>query len=77
MSSWCMVIRDPGPRDSARSAAGALPSAGARSRSVAVEVREKGRRIAAELLEAAGADVVPVQGGFQVTGAARAACHVE
>jgi aerobic carbon-monoxide dehydrogenase large subunit len=35
---------------------------------VAVEVREKGRRIAAELLEAAAADVVGVPGGFHVAG---------
>jgi len=35
---------------------------------VAVDVREKGRRIAAQLLEAALADVVNVTGGFQVTG---------
>ena len=33
-----------------------------------VEVRDKGRRIAARLLEAAAADVVGVPGGFQVTG---------
>jgi carbon-monoxide dehydrogenase large subunit len=33
-----------------------------------VEVREKGRRIAARLLEAAPEDVVPVRGGFQVAG---------
>ena len=32
------------------------------------EVREKGRRIAANLLEAAHEDVVPVSGGFQVVG---------
>lgn len=32
------------------------------------EVREKGRRIAANLLEAALEDVVPVPGGFQVVG---------
>ncbi len=32
------------------------------------EVREKGRRIAANLLEAAVEDVVPVPGGFQVVG---------
>jgi carbon-monoxide dehydrogenase large subunit len=36
---------------------------------VAVEVRDKGRRIAARLLEAAAEDVVGVPGGFQVTGA--------
>jgi carbon-monoxide dehydrogenase large subunit len=35
---------------------------------VAVEVREKGRRIAAELLEAAPPDVVGVPGGFHVAG---------
>jgi len=35
---------------------------------VAVEVREKGRRIAARLLEAAAADVVGVPGGFHVVG---------
>src|SRR5215472_855589 len=35
---------------------------------VAVEVREKGRRIAARLLEAAAADVVSVPGGFHVAG---------
>jgi carbon-monoxide dehydrogenase large subunit len=35
---------------------------------VAVDVREKGRRIAARLLEAAVADVINVPGGFQVTG---------
>ncbi|OLC16077.1 MAG: hypothetical protein AUH29_06080 [Candidatus Rokubacteria bacterium 13_1_40CM_69_27] len=35
----------------------------------ATEVREKGRRIAANALEAAPADVVAVPGGFQVTGA--------
>ena len=35
---------------------------------VAVDVREKGRRIAARMLEAAVADVVPVPGGFQVAG---------
>ncbi len=35
---------------------------------VAVEVREKGRRIAARLLEAAAADVVGVAGGFHVAG---------
>jgi carbon-monoxide dehydrogenase large subunit len=35
---------------------------------VSVEVREKGRRIAARLLEAAAADVVGVSGGFQVAG---------
>lgn len=35
----------------------------------ATEVREKGRRIAANVLEAAAADVVAVAGGFQVTGA--------
>ncbi len=35
---------------------------------VAVEVRDKGRRIAAELLEAAAADVVGVEGGFHVAG---------
>jgi carbon-monoxide dehydrogenase large subunit len=35
---------------------------------VAVEVREKGRRIAARLLEAAPADVIGVPGGFQVAG---------
>ncbi len=35
---------------------------------VAVEVREKGRRIAARLLEAAAADVVGVSGGFHVAG---------
>jgi carbon-monoxide dehydrogenase large subunit len=34
----------------------------------AVEVREKGRRIAANLLEAAVEDVVPVPGGFEVVG---------
>ena len=33
-----------------------------------VEVREKGRRIAARLLEAAPEDIVPVRGGFQVAG---------
>src|SRR6185436_2080560 len=33
-----------------------------------VEVRDKGRRIAARLLEAAPEDVVPVRGGFQVRG---------
>ena len=33
-----------------------------------VEVRDKGRRIAARLLEAAAEDVVGVPGGFQVTG---------
>ncbi len=36
---------------------------------VAVEVRDKGRRIAARLLEAAPADVIGFSGGFQVTGA--------
>ncbi len=36
---------------------------------VAVEVRDKGRRIAARLLEAAAEDVIGVAGGFQVTGA--------
>ena len=36
---------------------------------VAVEVRDKGRRIAAKMLEAAAADVIGVPGGFQVTGA--------
>jgi aerobic carbon-monoxide dehydrogenase large subunit len=35
---------------------------------VSVEVRDKGRRIAARLLEAAPEDVVPVPGGFQVAG---------
>jgi carbon-monoxide dehydrogenase large subunit len=35
---------------------------------VAVEVREKGRRIAARLLEAAADDVIGVPGGFQVVG---------
>jgi carbon-monoxide dehydrogenase large subunit len=35
---------------------------------VAVDVREKGRRIAAELLEAAAADVVGMPGGFHVAG---------
>ncbi len=35
---------------------------------VSVDVREKGRRIAARLLEAAAADVIGVPGGFQVTG---------
>jgi aerobic carbon-monoxide dehydrogenase large subunit len=35
----------------------------------AVEVREKGRRIAARLIEAAPEDVVPAPGGFQVAGA--------
>ena len=35
---------------------------------VAVDVREKGRRIAANMLEAAPADVISVAGGFQVTG---------
>ena len=35
---------------------------------VAVDVREKGRRIAARLLEAAVPDVIAVSGGFQVTG---------
>src|SRR5262249_46023083 len=35
---------------------------------VAVDVREKGRRIAARLLEAAVPDVVGVAGGFQVAG---------
>jgi carbon-monoxide dehydrogenase large subunit len=35
---------------------------------VAGEVREKGRRIAARLLEAAPPDVIGVAGGFQVTG---------
>ncbi len=35
---------------------------------VAVDVREKGRRIAARLLEAAVPDVIGVPGGFQVTG---------
>ncbi len=35
----------------------------------ATEVREKGRRIAANVLEAAAADVVAVTGGFHVTGA--------
>jgi aerobic carbon-monoxide dehydrogenase large subunit len=35
----------------------------------AEEVREKGRRIAAHLLEAAVADVTPAAGGFQVVGA--------
>jgi carbon-monoxide dehydrogenase large subunit len=35
---------------------------------VAVDVREKGRRIAARMLEAAPADVISVSGGFQVTG---------
>jgi carbon-monoxide dehydrogenase large subunit len=33
-----------------------------------VEVREKGRRIAARMLEAAVEDIVPVRGGFQVAG---------
>jgi len=40
---------------------------GARAR-VAGDVREKGRRIAAKLLEAAHADVIGVAGGFQVVG---------
>src|SRR5437870_1826112 len=35
---------------------------------VAGDVREKGRRIAAKLLEAAAPDVVNVPGGFQVVG---------
>jgi carbon-monoxide dehydrogenase large subunit len=35
---------------------------------VAADVREKGRRIAARLLEAAPADVVSVSGGFHVVG---------
>jgi carbon-monoxide dehydrogenase large subunit len=35
----------------------------------AEEVREKGRRLAAHLLEAAVADVTPAAGGFQVVGA--------
>ena len=35
---------------------------------VAVDVREKARRIAAQLLEAAAADVVGAPGGFQVAG---------
>jgi carbon-monoxide dehydrogenase large subunit len=35
---------------------------------VAVDVREKGRRIAARLLECAVPDVIGVAGGFQVTG---------
>ncbi len=35
----------------------------------ATEVREKGRRIAANVLEAGATDVVAVPGGFQVTGA--------
>jgi carbon-monoxide dehydrogenase large subunit len=35
---------------------------------VSVEVRDKGRRIAARLLEAAPEDVVGVRGGFQVAG---------
>ncbi len=35
----------------------------------AEDVREKGRRIAAHLLEAAPADVTPAPGGFQVVGA--------
>jgi len=35
---------------------------------VAQVVRDKGRRIAVKLLEAAAADVVPVAGGFQVAG---------
>jgi len=35
---------------------------------VSAEVRDKGRRIAAKLLEAAPADVVPVTGGFHVAG---------
>jgi carbon-monoxide dehydrogenase large subunit len=35
---------------------------------VAVEVREKGRRIAARLLEAAAPDVIGVTGGFHVAG---------
>jgi carbon-monoxide dehydrogenase large subunit len=34
----------------------------------ALEVGEKGKRIAATLLEAAAADVIPVQGGFHVVG---------
>jgi len=34
-----------------------------------VEVREKGRRLAAHLLEASVDDVEPVRGGFQVRGA--------
>ncbi len=36
--------------------------------SAALEVREKGRRVAAALLEAAPEDVLPVAGGFQVAG---------
>src|SRR5207247_10316114 len=36
---------------------------------VAADVREKGRRIAAKLLEAAAADVVNGHGGFHVVGA--------
>src|SRR5215470_11795376 len=35
---------------------------------VSAEVRDKGRRIAARLLEAAPEDIVPVRGGFQVAG---------
>jgi len=35
---------------------------------VAVEVRDKGRRISAKLLEAAAEDVIGVPGGFQVVG---------
>src|SRR5207247_4734051 len=35
---------------------------------VAVDVREKARRVAARLLEAAPADVVGVPGGFHVAG---------
>jgi aerobic carbon-monoxide dehydrogenase large subunit len=35
----------------------------------ATQVREKGQRIAANVLEAAAADVISVPGGFQVTGA--------
>jgi carbon-monoxide dehydrogenase large subunit len=35
---------------------------------VAVEVRDKGRKIAAKLLEAAALDVIGVAGGFQVVG---------
>ena len=35
---------------------------------VSVDVREKGRRIAARMLEAATADVITVPGGFQVAG---------
>ncbi len=34
----------------------------------AMDVREKGRRLAAQLLEASPDDVEPVRGGFQVRG---------